>query len=163
MRWYFNRNYLKFCFLYMIVQGKPNMSGFYRKTPKGTHLHLSTGLPGIARGWMPGFCSVSASPLPAASPCCSTHRPTLTLLFLTAVHLKTMCPKGAAGSYLLTICFSPSVALIRSNGISSCSSFWKSSGSPSRFSPLSPAHLLPARGSGEDLPGTPGLLSFEAC
>lgn len=33
----------------MVVQGRPLMSGFYRKMPKGIHLHLSTGLPGTSQ------------------------------------------------------------------------------------------------------------------
>lgn len=49
--WHSNRNYLKFCLLYTIVPGNPNMSGFSRKIPKGTHLLLSTGLPGISPSW----------------------------------------------------------------------------------------------------------------
>lgn len=33
----------------VVVQGKQNLNGFFRKIRKGTHLHLSAGLPGIIK------------------------------------------------------------------------------------------------------------------
>lgn len=33
----------------VVVQGKQNLNGFFRKIRKGTHLHLSAGPPGIIK------------------------------------------------------------------------------------------------------------------
>lgn len=33
----------------VVVQGKQNLNGFFKKTRKGTHLHLSAGPPGIIK------------------------------------------------------------------------------------------------------------------
>lgn len=33
----------------VVVQGNQNLSGFFRKIQKGTHLHLSAGPPGIIK------------------------------------------------------------------------------------------------------------------
>lgn len=33
----------------VVVQGKQNLNGFFRKIPKGTRLHLSAGPPGIIK------------------------------------------------------------------------------------------------------------------
>lgn len=81
---HFNRHFLKFCFLYMIVQGNSNMSGFCRKIPKGTHLHLSTGLPGIFQIETLGFCFLV---LLSLLPC---------LLFLTSPSANSPLSNGSA-------------------------------------------------------------------
>lgn len=69
---HFNSNVFKFCFLYMVVQGRPPVSGFYKKMPKGIHLHLSTGLPGTAQVGSVWLMHGGCLPTPVTSPCPAT-------------------------------------------------------------------------------------------
>lgn len=148
-----------FVFLYMIVQGNPNMSGFYRKTPKGTHLHLSTGLPGISQVEPLGLRWVLLS---CWSDLLFHTVPRLTLLFLMAVRLKITCSERGCSKLLSNHLLSPPIALIPANSISPHSSF-------SHFLKIFWLHLVPfsfltnsptaRRGWSEGLTSPSGLLS----